>query len=274
MFTAAGPGYPGEVRNREVVSSNRRDLALPKYAPIRLHAVRESDRSGASCGWQTTPRLGQIDERMSLRSRRTGRDASFKRLASGRNDRPTRLRASGSRTICTGHASPVMSARVSVGSSLGVAPSDGPDDPLARGVACRRDAAPTRVAYAAMVRPRGEIGIVVPGDSADSGTWDSFRSDTWWHELWDRSGVVDTEVADEIPGGRALWCRFLARGRSTGGFLGSNLLRAGCVCWPRLTVARRCRSHATVARRARVGNPGQPPRDRPSCPNDRNGAPR
>ena len=63
--------------------------------------------------------------------------------------------------------------------------------------------------YAAMVRPGGEIGIVVPGDSADSGEWDTFRSAGWWRELWERSGMVDIVTADEIPDGRALWVRFL-----------------------------------------------------------------
>jgi len=64
-------------------------------------------------------------------------------------------------------------------------------------------------AYAAMVQPGGRIGIVVPGDSADSEEWESFRSANWWRALWEHSGVVDIEVADEIPDGRALWLQFL-----------------------------------------------------------------
>ena len=63
--------------------------------------------------------------------------------------------------------------------------------------------------YAALVRRGGQIGIVVPGDSADSMTWDSFRSANWWRALWEGSGLVDIELADDIPGGRALWLRFL-----------------------------------------------------------------
>jgi SAM-dependent methyltransferase len=63
--------------------------------------------------------------------------------------------------------------------------------------------------YAALVKPGGEIGVVVPGDLDDSGTWETFRSASWWRALWERSGVVDVSVADEIPGGRELWLRFL-----------------------------------------------------------------
>jgi SAM-dependent methyltransferase len=63
--------------------------------------------------------------------------------------------------------------------------------------------------YAALVEPGGQIGVVVPGDSAHSPTWDSFRSVNWWRELWEREGVVDIELADDLPGGRALWLRFL-----------------------------------------------------------------
>jgi len=63
--------------------------------------------------------------------------------------------------------------------------------------------------YAALVRPGGQVGIIVPGDSADSMRWDSFRSANWWRALWERSGVVDIDLADDIVGGRALWLRFL-----------------------------------------------------------------
>jgi SAM-dependent methyltransferase len=63
--------------------------------------------------------------------------------------------------------------------------------------------------YARMVRPGGRIGIVVPGDAEDSPTWDQFKSAAWWRTLWERSGVVDVELADDLPGGRDLWLRFL-----------------------------------------------------------------
>lgn len=71
--------------------------------------------------------------------------------------------------------------------------------------------------YAALVRPEGQIGIVVPGDRDDTGTCQPFRSAAWWRELWEASGVVDVEVADEIPGGRELWIRFLEAGVAWGG---------------------------------------------------------
>ena len=64
--------------------------------------------------------------------------------------------------------------------------------------------------YAAMVQPGGQIGIVVPGDTADSEVWDSFRSASWWRRLWEGSGAVDIDLADELPGGRDLWLRFLS----------------------------------------------------------------
>ena len=67
--------------------------------------------------------------------------------------------------------------------------------------------------YVCLVKPGGEIGIVVPGDRADTGEWETFRSATWWRRLWERSGVVDVVVADEIPDGRALWLRFLGERR-------------------------------------------------------------
>ena len=66
--------------------------------------------------------------------------------------------------------------------------------------------------YARMARLGGQIGIVVPGDTADSAAWDSFRSASWWRSLWERSGAVTVQLADGIPGGRDLWMRFLEAG--------------------------------------------------------------
>jgi len=62
--------------------------------------------------------------------------------------------------------------------------------------------------YVRVVRPGGQIGVIVPGDSADSHEWE-FRSARWWRSLWEKSGVVDISVADDLPGGHDLWLRFL-----------------------------------------------------------------
>jgi SAM-dependent methyltransferase len=67
--------------------------------------------------------------------------------------------------------------------------------------------------YARMVKPGGQIGVIVPGDSNDDAPeWESFRSARWWRDLWERSGVVDIEVADAPAEGRDLWIRFLDAG--------------------------------------------------------------
>jgi SAM-dependent methyltransferase len=63
--------------------------------------------------------------------------------------------------------------------------------------------------FAGLLAEGGQVGIVVPGDAADSGEWETFRSAAWWRTLWDRSGVVRVDLADAIPGGRELWLRFL-----------------------------------------------------------------
>ena len=68
-----------------------------------------------------------------------------------------------------------------------------------------------------LLRPGGRIGIVVPGVMEEFGTvpahlegwWDpelwSFHSPAWWRSLWERSGVVDVELADLIPGAVDEW---------------------------------------------------------------------
>ena len=71
--------------------------------------------------------------------------------------------------------------------------------------------------YAGLVRPGGQIGIVMPGDREDTGVWESFRSAAWWRQLWEASGVVEVEVADEVPSGRDLWLRFLEAGAAWDG---------------------------------------------------------
>lgn len=78
------------------------------------------------------------------------------------------------------------------------------------------------------VRPEGQIGIVVPGLMRDfdggvpehlirrqkSGgvfwgddCW-SFHTVGWWQYLWERTGLVDVEVADVLPDGWRLWLQF------------------------------------------------------------------
>ena len=73
--------------------------------------------------------------------------------------------------------------------------------------------------FAQLVKPGGQIGIVVPGlvqeiPSADPPEhlqphwyWDfwSFHSPDWWRKHWERSGVVSIELADMIPDGWKHW---------------------------------------------------------------------
>jgi SAM-dependent methyltransferase len=78
------------------------------------------------------------------------------------------------------------------------------------------------------LRPSGQIGIVVPGLMRDfrgpvpehltrrqkSGGvfWGQdcwcFHSANWWLHLWDRTGLVEVELADTIPEGWRLWLQF------------------------------------------------------------------
>ena len=73
--------------------------------------------------------------------------------------------------------------------------------------------------FAHLVRPEGQIGIVVPGLaeellSADppehlqpywyQDSW-SFHSSNWWRRHWERSGLVSIELADMIPDGWKHW---------------------------------------------------------------------
>ncbi len=78
------------------------------------------------------------------------------------------------------------------------------------------------------VRPEGQIGIVVAGLTKDfvgpvpehlsrkqkSGgvfwaddCW-SFHTTNWWRYLWEKTGLVDLEVADMMPEGWRLWLQF------------------------------------------------------------------
>jgi cyclopropane fatty-acyl-phospholipid synthase-like methyltransferase len=72
------------------------------------------------------------------------------------------------------------------------------------------------------VRPGGTIGIVVPGvlhelngqlpsHLASRWLWDwwSFHSPSWWRRHWEKTGLLDVEVADTIPDGWQHWLKWL-----------------------------------------------------------------
>jgi len=79
--------------------------------------------------------------------------------------------------------------------------------------------------FAKFVRPGGQIGIVVPGLMRDfdgpvpehltrrqkSGGifWTEecwcFHTADWWRRLWERSSLVDVELADTLPDGWRIW---------------------------------------------------------------------
>lgn len=72
-----------------------------------------------------------------------------------------------------------------------------------------------------LLRPKGRIGIVVPGLVTeleelpahlrpywDSDCW-SFHSPQWWHRHWERSGRVEVERADLLPEGWTEWLLWL-----------------------------------------------------------------
>jgi SAM-dependent methyltransferase len=72
--------------------------------------------------------------------------------------------------------------------------------------------------YSRLVKPRGQIGIVVPGlvKELDAGLpeylqpfWDwelwSFHSPDWWRAHWEKSAKVTVELADMIPDGWQQW---------------------------------------------------------------------
>ncbi|HEU0002634.1 MAG TPA: methyltransferase domain-containing protein [Ktedonobacteraceae bacterium] len=69
------------------------------------------------------------------------------------------------------------------------------------------------------VRSGGTIGIVVPGvlqelDSelaARKWPWDwcSFHSPNWWRRHWEKTGLLDVEVADTLPDGWQHWLKWM-----------------------------------------------------------------
>ena len=76
--------------------------------------------------------------------------------------------------------------------------------------------------YAQFVRPGGYIAIVVPGlvhefthglpdHLAPYWSWDwwSFHSPDWWRRHWEKTGLVEVEVADFVPDGWKHWLRWM-----------------------------------------------------------------
>jgi SAM-dependent methyltransferase len=73
--------------------------------------------------------------------------------------------------------------------------------------------------FAPLVRPGGQIGIVVPGLAREfhdppahlerfwAREWEmwSFHSPEWWRRHWAKSGLVTVEVADLVPEGWKRW---------------------------------------------------------------------
>ena len=73
------------------------------------------------------------------------------------------------------------------------------------------------------LRDGGQLGVVVPGNEVDvddvptalpdafapMSDYFTFRSPAWWRRLWERSGLVEVDVADMLEDGRGLWKRFL-----------------------------------------------------------------
>jgi SAM-dependent methyltransferase len=67
------------------------------------------------------------------------------------------------------------------------------------------------------LRPGGRIAIAVPSVLQELDgvpehlsrfwQWDfcSFHSPGWWRRHWEKTGLVDVEVADELPDGCTLW---------------------------------------------------------------------
>jgi hypothetical protein len=51
----------------------------------------------------------------------------------------------------------------------------------------------------------------VPAHLAAQWQWDwySFHSPAWWKQHWDKTGLVEVQVADMIPNGWKHWLRWL-----------------------------------------------------------------
>jgi cyclopropane fatty-acyl-phospholipid synthase-like methyltransferase len=69
-----------------------------------------------------------------------------------------------------------------------------------------------------LLRPEGQLGIVVPSlrqeqphlppdHLKDLWDWDfcAFHSADWWRRHWEKTGLVDVQLAEWLPGGHDLW---------------------------------------------------------------------
>jgi SAM-dependent methyltransferase len=99
---------------------------------------------------------------------------------------------------------------------------------------------------APVVRPDGQLGIVVPGLTAEwtdgppahlarhwqPPSWNNwaFHSPAWWSDLWGKTGLVDVEVADLLPDG---WKHWLAWDEATLdlGYIPSDVVPAAFADW-------------------------------------------
>lgn len=83
--------------------------------------------------------------------------------------------------------------------------------------------------FAKLLKPGGQIGIVVPGLKKEfddelpeklkpywDNEWYSFHSPQWWSRLWKRSGVVDVEVADTMVKGWETWMKWETTAKASG----------------------------------------------------------
>jgi cyclopropane fatty-acyl-phospholipid synthase-like methyltransferase len=75
--------------------------------------------------------------------------------------------------------------------------------------------------FARLVKPGGQIGIVVPGLAQELNDglpeylqpgWDwefcTFHSPAWWQQHWEKTGKVVVELADRIPDGWRHWLKW------------------------------------------------------------------
>lgn len=83
--------------------------------------------------------------------------------------------------------------------------------------------------FVKLLKPNGQIGITVPGLLKEfedevpeklkpywDSEWYSFHTPLWWSKLWRRAGVVDIEVADNLPEGWNLWMRWETTAKASG----------------------------------------------------------